>query len=475
MKHSYLIAINALKKNKLQTILTMVGMTIGVATVVTMIAVGSGAQNAIEDEVRAAGMNLITVQAGNYQNQRGIASGQDSAGNDPSGADALKDGYIPDRLKKNLRLGDFAAGKGAADTLSLDDADAIRKRVTLVQYVSPGLHDHANVSVGSSIHFTALHGEGTDIFNIKRAWALMSGRFFSQREEANGDHVVVIGSIVNHALFHDEDPVGKSITIHNVPFQVVGVFGSGSWMVQENTGDDQFDAVYMPVTTAQSLLHAPFLNTITVSTYSVGDVPDAGYEITDVLRERHKIDEGLSDDFRVLTQAGTAITKTGVDPEVARSMVGSGKSLDDVTLKQLAKTMDQSSRTMTVLLACIGTVSMIVGGIGIMNIMLLSVVERTREIGIRRAVGASSQDVMQQFLMESITLSLAGGVLGIIVGVITSAAITQIIKWSTSISFVSVMVSFGISAAIGIFFGYYPARKASRVSPMESLRYEAAS
>jgi ABC-type antimicrobial peptide transport system permease subunit len=474
LKFSYMIALNSLKKNKLQTILTMIGMTIGVATVVTMIAVGSGAQKSIETEVRAAGMNVLTVQAGNFQIARGIASGQDSAGNDPSEQGEMNDYYIPDRLKKNLRFGDFAAGQGAADTLTLDDADAIRKQVGPVQYASGGVADHANVNFGDQTHFAALHGEQADIFKIKKAWVLEAGRFFTKKEEQSGAHVLVLGDLASQALFHDKNPVGSTLTVHGIPFEIIGVFSTGSWMVGEGQGDDQFDAVYMPISVAQEMLKIPFLETITVSTSSIGDVPTAQYEITDLLRVRHKIAEGMADDFRVFSQAGKSITKTGVQTEVARSMVDSDKSLESVTLNQLATTMDQSSRTMTVLLASIATVSMIVGGIGIMNIMLLSVVERTREIGIRRAVGATSHDVMLQFLLESITLSLTGGILGIVLGAIFAALISLLAKWSTSISVVSVLVSFGLSAAIGIGFGYYPAKKAAEVSPMDSLRYETA-
>jgi ABC-type antimicrobial peptide transport system permease subunit len=474
MMFSYWIAIKALRKNKLQTILTMIGMTIGVATVVTMIAVGSGAQQSIERQIRAAGMNILSVAAGNYQNERSIASGQDSEGNDPTADDALKDGFIPDRLKKTLRLGDFVAGKGSAKTLTLEDAAEIRK-LPLIQYVSPGLHDHTNVYFGDSTHFTAMHGESRDIFSIRRAWTLVFGRFFTPEEEAAGAQVVVLGDVVSQSLFGDKNPVGQTITLHKLPYTIVGVVASNSWTATESVGDDQFDAVYLPIRTVQRILNVPYLSALTLSTFSIGDVTDASVEVTDLLRQRHKIYEGSPDDFRVYTQAGQTITKTGVQAEVARAMVGSGKSLENVTLDELAKTMDQSSRTMTVLLTCIGTVSMIVGGIGIMNIMLLSVVERTREIGIRRAVGARSHDVMLQFLWESVTLSLSGGILGILIGVLVSLLLQAGGRWATSISFWSVAVSFAISAIIGVFFGYYPARKAALVSPMDSLRYETAS
>ena len=194
--------------------------------------------------------------------------------------------------------------------------------------------------------------------------------------------------------------------------------------------------------------------------------------ITDLLRVRHHIGARTPDDFTVTNQARQALARGGMRPEVARAVVGNVAGLEKVTLEQLGKTLDRASATMTALLASIATVSLVVGGIGIMNIMLLSVIERTREIGIRRAVGARSHDVLLQFLLESVTLSVAGGLLGILIGCLISLLISRSLQWSATISFLSVALSFGVSAAIGIFFGYYPARQASRVAPLTSLRYE---
>jgi ABC-type antimicrobial peptide transport system permease subunit len=230
--------------------------------------------------------------------------------------------------------------------------------------------------------------------------------------------------------------------------------------------------VYIPVTTAQALLHHGNLDKLTVSTASTGEVTKVSQAMTALLRQRHGLGGLLPNDFIVATEAHKSLARGGMRTDVARAVVGNVTNLDKVTLDELGKTLDRASRTMTALLASVATVSLIVGGIGIMNIMLLSVTERTREIGIRRAVGARSGDVMLQFLMEAILLSLTGGVLGIVGGLLAARSISSVVQWSTSVSPWAVALSFGISAAIGIGFGYYPAREASRVSPMTSLRYE---
>jgi ABC-type antimicrobial peptide transport system permease subunit len=301
---------------------------------------------------------------------------------------------------------------------------------------------------------------------------LAHGRFFSADEVRQGARVVVLGSIVSQQLFGHDDPVGKTVTFKDQSFQVIGEIASSSWMVPATQGDDQFDAVYIPVTTAQTLLHHDNLNKLTVSTASTGEVTKVSQAVTALLRQRHGLGTSLPNDFIVATEAHKSLARGGMRTDVARAVVGNVTNLDKVTLDELGKTLDRASRTMTALLASVATVSLIVGGIGIMNIMLLSVTERTREIGIRRAVGARSGDVMMQFLMEAILLSLTGGVLGILGGLLAARSISSLVQWSTSVSPWAVALSFGISAAIGIVFGYYPAREASRVSPMTSLRYE---
>jgi putative ABC transport system permease protein len=505
--HQWGIALGALKKNKLQTALTMVGMTIGVATVLTMIALGSGAQTAIQDQVRSAGMNLLVVTSGNYNVKVEVSTadsveGPSAAAYDPmldkpkflpmvydrnqrahlhyvqeTGSTSVTDtvnidrsGAGPARLRP--RPGDSAAGKGAATTLVLDDAAAIRE-IKGVQYVSSGIHENTTVEFGEKHHFTSMHGDDMTQPLIRRVWTFPYGRFFNKGEEKNTENVVVIGQIVAEDLFGiGVNPVGKTVTMSGQQFKVRGVIGSGSWMVRPAAADDQFDAVYIPVTTMQKLLNRSYLSTITVTTESTGDVTRVSKAITQLLRQRHGIGMEDADDFGVNSEARKVLSKGGMRPEVARSVVGNVSGFEKVTLDQLGKTLDQASATMTALLTSIAAVSLLVGGIGIMNIMLLSVAQRTREIGIRRAMGARSGDVLTQFLLEAITLSVVGGLLGIAIGVGVSSSLSQMIQWSTNISVPAIAISFLISAAIGIFFGYYPATQASKVHPIESLRYE---
>jgi ABC-type antimicrobial peptide transport system permease subunit len=243
-------------------------------------------------------------------------------------------------------------------------------------------------------------------------------------------------------------------------------------MVPAAAGDDQFDAVYVPFSTVHRLLNLSKLNDITITCVSSGDVTKVSTAVTNLLRSRHGITTNKPDDFSVASQARKALAGGGMRPELAKQVVGNVAGLEKVTLEQLGKTLDRASKTMTALLASIAAVSLIVGGIGIMNIMLLSVTERTREIGIRRAVGACEDDVLRQFLLEAVILSAAGGLAGVIIGLIVSLSISRVVQWTTSISTLSLVVSIAVSASVGVFFGYYPARQASRVLPIESLRYE---
>lgn len=455
----------ALLRNRLQTVLTISGMTVGVATVLTMIALGSGAQKAIQDQVRAAGMNVIVVTAGNYKMPQQWTS--DGETEDERTVEGTEN---PTADEKNNDP-ENAAGQGASDKLSLEDAAAVAE-LPGVQYSSAGIQDNARVESSDNGWFTRMHGESAAIPKIRRAWALQHGRFFSEREVEKAQDVAVLGSIVSQHLFGDDDPVGKKITAKGHTFTVIGEIASSSWMVPATQGDDQFDAVYVPVTTAQSVMRRKSLDRTTVSTASTGEVTRVSQAMGALLRRRHELGPDQPSDFVVASEAHKSLTKGGMRTDVAKAVVGNVGYLDKVTLDQLGKTLDRASRTMTALLASVATVSLIVGGIGIMNIMLLSVTERTREIGIRRAVGARSEEVMLQFLMEAILLSVMGGLLGILGGIAAAMSISSLVQWSTSVSPAAVALSFGVSAAVGIVFGYYPAREASRVTPMTSLRYE---
>jgi putative ABC transport system permease protein len=341
-----------------------------------------------------------------------------------------------------------------------------------VQYVAEGIHQNIHLKAGDRRWFTRLHGTDVRLPLIRRAWTFGSGRFFSSREQSRGDQVAVLGAVAAQRVFGDSNPVGREVSLWNQPFRVVGVVSTTSWMVAPAPGDDQFDAVYIPFTTVHRLLNLSKLNDITITAASTGEVTRVANDVTELLRVRHRVAQKDPDDFTVVTQARQSLAKGGLRPDVARAVVGNVGGLEKVTLAQLGRTLDRAMKTMTALLASIAAVSLIVGGIGIMNIMLLSVTERTREIGIRRAVGARAGDVLRQFLVEAVALSVIGGVAGIALGALASGIIAQILRWSTALSALSIAVSFAVAAAVGVFFGYYPARQASRLDPIESLRYE---
>jgi len=510
------IALRALRRNRLQTSLTIVGMTIGVAAVLAMIAIGTGAEAAIEDQIRAAGMNLIVVTAGNYK----VKATDDFGGGavEPSAAlrstdpQLINRGERKDRREKDWlfsafsarsainrlssfisptlhahpeddpmekhdhptarqRLGDSEAGLGSAATLTSADAEAIRG-IRGVQYVAEGLHQNVHVKAGDHRWFTRLHGTDMRLPLIRRAWTFRSGRFFSASEQSNAEQVMVLGSVAAQRVFGDENPVGRDVAIWNQSFRVVGVVSTTSWMVAPAPGDDQFDAVYIPFSTVHRLLNLAKLNDITITAASTGEVSRIMGDVTKLLRARHRIGDDKPDDFTVTTQARQALAKGGMRPDVARAVVGNVAGLEKVTLEQLGKTLDRATRTMTALLAGIAAVSLLVGGIGIMNIMLLSVTERTREIGIRRAVGARARDVRAQFVAEAVTLSVTGGVVGVLAGLVAAAGLSRYLHWSATISPAAVLLSVGVAAAVGIFFGWYPAKQASGLDPIQSLRYE---
>ena len=396
------IAVKALSRNKMRTILTMLGMIIGVGAVITMVALGRGAQATIEEQVKSAGTNLINVNAGNFS-QGGVRQGQ-----------------------------------GMSSTLMPADAEAIRA-LPGVQYVAAGVNSRGQVIAGNQNWSTRI--EGTDVdFPLIRSWPMKYGAFFTPQDVNTAAKVAALGTVVSETLFGpDVDPTGQIIRIRNQPFKVLGVMASKG---QGSFGQDQDDTIFVPYTTVQKKLQGiQHINNITISAVSADTAPVAA-AIGETLRIQHKLPPGEPDDFMVRTQ------------------------------EEIASVRTETTRTMTTLLAAIAGVSLLVGGIGIMNIMLVSVTERTREIGLRLAIGARGKDVLLQFLVEAIVISLFGGVLGIALGYGLSDMLERTLQWPTSIPANAIGMAFGFAAATGVFFGFYPARKAAGLDPIEALRYE---
>jgi putative ABC transport system permease protein len=396
------IALKALNRNKLRTVLTMLGMIIGVGAVITMVALGRGAQATIEEQVKSAGTNTININAGNFS-QGGVRQGQ-----------------------------------GMSSSLTAEDAAALRQ-VPGVQYVAAGVNSRGQVIYGNQNWSTQVQGTDVDMQQIK-SWPTKYGSFFTAQDVSSASKVAVLGTVVAETLFGpDVDPTGEIIRIRNQPFKVLGVMTSKG---QSAFGQDQDDTIFTPYTTVQKKLQGiQHINNITVSAETPDTAPVAA-GISETLRLRHKLVAGEPDDFTVRTQ------------------------------EEIASLRTETTRTMTVLLAAIAGVSLVVGGIGIMNIMLVSVTERTREIGLRMAIGARGGDVLLQFLVEAIVISLFGGLIGIALGFALSMGIERFAQWPTSIPADWIGVAFGVAAATGVFFGFYPARKAARLDPIEALRFE---
>lgn len=338
--------------------------------------------------------------------------------------------------------GGIRMGAGTQQTLKITDAEAIAKEISQISAVAPVISGTAQVVFGNQNWSTGVIGTTPEMLMV-REWEVVIGRFLTEQDVRNGTKVAVIGQTVSEKLFGDLDPVGKIIRIKKVPFEVVGVLGRKG---QSHTGQDQDDVIYVPITTAQRTLFGHILpgrvRLIYVKAVSVEAIPMVTEQIKTLLRQRHKIAPGQEDDFTVMD------------------------------LTQILKTAEESTKTMSILLGAIASVSLIVGGIGIMNIMLVSVTERTREIGIRMAVGAKPKDIRIQFLIESVFLTMIGGIVGLLLGVFASFIISSIMQWPISISPFSALIAFSFSAFIGIFFGFYPAYKASSLNPIDALRYE---
>lgn len=491
------IAVQSLRRFPLRTGLTLLGLAFGVAALMTTIALGRGAQGAIRDQVRAAGLNVIEVTAGNYRTrgERPLGGTEAPARHGrltPRHESAPTD--LWQRLLRRIepvalahpendpmekhdhptaaeRLGDSAAGLGAAATLTQDDAEAIGS-LPGVAHAASGIHESIRARSGERRWFTRLHGTETELLEIRRSFALSSGRFFSGREQRRGDRVAVLGSVVRDRLFgEDADPVGEEITVWNQSFEVVGVVASTNWMNPGAPGDDEFDAVYTPFTTIHQLLNVTNLNSITVTAASSGEVTAVANRITDLLRERHGIAETQPDDFTVSTQASQVLSR-GLHPKVAATLAGNIPNLERTTLRQLAATLERSSRTMSALLLAIALVSLVVGAIGISNVMLLSVKERFREIGLRMAVGARTGDVGSQFLTESVALGAGGGVVGVLLGIAAAFAVEAGFGLQVEISFTAAAIAFAVALLVGIVAGVSPARRAARLDPIVALGSE---
>ncbi len=402
------IALDALKSNKMRSALTMLGIVIGVAAVIAMVGVGSGATARIDEQIQSIGSNVIIVLAGS------VTSG-------------------------GIRL-----GSGASQTLSEDDAKAIAADCPAVEAASGAVRGSAQIVYGNNNWATSIQGVTPEYLSI-RDYSIDSGRAFTSQDVDAATKVALLGRTVATNLFGDADPVGQVIRIKNVPFTVSGVLsGKG----QSPTGQDQDDVILMPLSTAKrkvlgsSQANLNSISSIMVQARGPKMMKDAVQQVTDLLRQRHRLQPTQDDDFSV-------------------------RNLEEVFSAQ-----ETSAHVMSILLAAIASVSLVVGGIGIMNIMLVSVTERTREIGIRIAIGAKKRDILRQFLVEAVTLALMGGVIGIATGLSASALISFFAKWSTLISPMAIALAFGFSAMVGVFFGWYPAKKASALDPIVCLRYE---
>jgi putative ABC transport system permease protein len=402
------IALRALEVNRTRSALTMLGIIIGVAAVIAMVAVGAGATARIQEQIQSIGSNLIIV--------------------------------LPGSISSNgVRL-----GSGAVVTLTEDDAKAIAAECPSVSAVAPAVRGGVQVVYGNNNWATTAQGVTPDFMTI-RDYTMMFGQFFTDQDVDSAAKVAVLGETVAQNLFGDSDPTGQVVIIKNAPFTVAGVLTPKG---QSPTGQDQDDIILLPISTAKGKVlgtnqaNAKAVGSLMVQAIGPQAMDQAQQEMEALLRERHRILPGLDDDFTI-------------------------RNLTEVFAAQ-----ETSAQVMSILLGAIASVSLIVGGIGIMNIMLVSVTERTREIGLRQAVGAKTRDILSQFLVEAVTLSLLGGIIGIVVGLAASWLISYFAQWSTVVSLLSIMMAFLFSALVGVFFGYYPARKAAFLDPIEALRYE---
>jgi putative ABC transport system permease protein len=400
------IAFKALGRNKMRSSLTMLGIIIGVGAVIAMIAIGSGAKARIQEQIASMGSNLLIVLSG------------------------------------SATSGGMRWGHGSVPTLTVEDARAIANELSAVKYAAPVLQGVTQVVFGNQNWSTITFATTPEALLI-RDWPVVRGRPLTQADIDGAAKVCLLGQTVAENLFGEMDPVGQVVRVKKFPFTVVGVLsGKG----QTTWGQDQDDVVYVPLTTGQRLLFGQqfpgMVRSISVQATGQETMKLAEEQITQLLRQRHRLRAGQENDFFVRN------------------------------LTEAFSTAEESARVMSILLGAIASISLLVGGIGIMNIMLVSVTERTREIGIRMAVGARGRDILYQFLVEALVLSLFGGIIGIILGITASQLISQFFKWPTLISASAILLSFSFAGGVGVFFGFYPARKAASLDPIEALRYE---
>jgi putative ABC transport system permease protein len=432
------IALKALGRHKLRTFLTMLGMIIGVGAVMTMVALGNGAQASVESDVKSAGTNLIYVSAGNYTR----------------GGDELR----------------VAAGHGAATNLTREDAEEIGRQVVGIKFWAPGVSDRAPMSAGGRRYFGRVIGTSPSFARL-HSWRWRSGAMFDDRQTESGVPVAVLGTTAAEQLFGPGvDPVGRTVIVRGRTYSVVGV--------TDSKVEDQAESLFVPFTAAEKALNISHLQTITIAAEQAGDTARIASAITRLLRIRHHIGagdgsetKGVADDFIVRTEAAKALSQ-GLYTSAAVFVLANLPELDRITAEEMSGTLQQTSSTLTALLASIAAISLVVGGIGIMNIMLVSVTERTREIGVRMAVGARGRDVLMQFLIEALTLSIVGGLCGVVFGFAASLALTRLLEWQTAMSAGAIALAFGTALGVGVFFGFYPARKASQLDPIDALRFE---
>jgi putative ABC transport system permease protein len=397
------LALQALARNKMRSVLTMLGVIIGVGAVICSVAVGQGASNQIQQQIALLGDNMVWIEAGS-RSVNGVYTG----------------------------------AKGTK-TLVLADAKAIEQQVPLVFNVSPHVDTNVHLVYENQNWVTAVRGVPPQYLQVRR-WTIARGSAFFQDDVDHATSVCLLGQTVVANLFGPVDPIGKTIRVQTLPCRVIGVLSAKG---QSPSGQDQDDTLMMPFTTVQKKIKGiSWLDDIMCSATSAAAIPPAEKQITALLRERHHLRPDQEDDFNLRHPA-----------EIARAGA-------------------ESQRIMTILLASIASVSLIVGGIGIMNIMLVSVTERTREIGLRLAVGAKGGDVRRQFLGEATVLSVLGGAAGVVVGVFASRMVSSALRWPTAVPFQALVVAVAFSALVGVFFGYYPAHKAANLDPIDALRFE---